>query len=92
MRLQEIDAVLAELEPPVSDEDVVAAAGDVELESPQGVTETVADALERQGAETYGSVAEVAMAVRAGVGWEFVGRREYDDRSPNHGHHEQMSF
>jgi len=93
MRLQQIVAVLADhIEPPVTDDDVAEAVGHLVLESPRGTEETVAEVLARQGDETFGSVEEVADAVRANVAWEFVGRRRYDDRAPNVGGRDDESF
>lgn len=84
MRLQELRGELGErLEPPLTEDEVVDAVGEIVLESPQGVEETVADALGRQGSESYPSIDAVCCAIEANVCWEFVGRRSYDDRAPN---------
>jgi hypothetical protein len=93
MRLNDlVDELAPRLEPPVTDEDVVEVVGDLVLESPRGTEETVAEVLARQGAETFGSVEEVAVALHSNVCWEFVGRRRYDDRAPNVGDRDDESF
>lgn len=84
MRLRNLEAAVADaVEPPVTDEEVVSVLGDLVLESPQGVEETVAEVLARQGAETFEDAPAVALAIRGNLSGSFVGRRRYDDRSPN---------
>jgi len=93
MRLPETrNLIVKEIEFPISCEDAVEEIGDVRIESPNGYEEAISDALGRCGDETFGSADELYDTVVSSVSEEFVGRKGYDDRGPNPGDGEEISF
>ncbi|MFB6126689.1 MAG: DUF2795 domain-containing protein [Halolamina sp.] len=72
---------LNQLDYPVTTGELLAAAGDVELDLPNG-SETLGDAVERIDYRRFDSPEEVRWAVLTGVGADAVGRRYYSDRDP----------
>ncbi len=84
MRLPETrDLLSRELTFPADHDRVVEAVGDVELDPPQGEPETIAQVLDRSGAEEYASVDEVYDSLIGFVSDQYIGRKFYDDRGTN---------
>ncbi|MFP4632769.1 MAG: hypothetical protein ACLFMT_04955 [Halobacteriales archaeon] len=85
MRLQELleEIESRDIDHPLSCDEAMAAVGDVELESPTEMRETVAKVLSRDTPEESHNAQELYGAVAANVDESFVGRKEYDDRAPN---------
>jgi len=57
--------------------------GDELLEAPGGEPETVEEVLERDGSVTFNSKMELYQTLLCNVPDSYVGRKNYDDRSPN---------
>ncbi|MDY7083038.1 MAG: hypothetical protein SXQ77_11715 [Halobacteria archaeon] len=86
MKLQEIRAVLdSNFETPVDRTTVVDDLGDTEIMAPNGCSETVAEVLERDEETEYTTINELYDSICGNVCDDFVGRKYYDDRSPNLG-------
>ena len=66
---------------PLTCEDLLAAVGDAELELPNG-TESVAEAIERGGGDSFETREDAEFALFSGVGRAAVGRAHYSDRDP----------
>lgn len=94
MRISETrDLFTSRIEFPEEKDAVINSVGDVELESPQGdESESLAEVIERSGVREYSSVDELYDCIIGNVGEGFVGRKNYDDRGPNYGDAEQISF
>jgi hypothetical protein len=79
---------------PATAEELVAAYGDLELETPNG-TETFGDAMERLGDTTFADAEEARLGAYSAVSSDAVGRQNYSDRdAPAIGENgpEQVSF
>jgi hypothetical protein len=66
---------------PITTEELIEAEGDITLELPNG-TETLADALERSGPETFETAEDARLTAYAGVSGKAIGRKGYSDRDP----------
>lgn len=64
---------------PATTEELIEEYGDVELALPNG-TETVGDALDRLGGETYTDAEDAKLAVRSAISEKGIGRKGYSDR------------
>lgn len=66
---------------PVTKRDVVAEAGDKEIEAPEpSESETVATILDRSGESRFGSPRHLEEVIRGNVSEAYIGRKFYDDR------------
>lgn len=94
MRISETrDLFASRIEFPEEKDAVIDRVGDVMLETPHGdESESLADVIERSGVHEYSSVDELYDCIIGNVGDGFVGRKYYDDRGPNYGDVEQVSF
>ncbi len=94
MRLQKLPSELEDrdLDYPLTCEEAIDAVGEVELEPPDDVEETVEEALSRETPETFHSAQELYEAVAANVDESIVGRKMYDDRGPNPGDVDDPAF
>jgi hypothetical protein len=93
MRLPETrDIIVRRMEFPVSCEEAKEEIGDVVIESPSGYEETVSDALERCGGDSFETADELYDMMVSGLSEEFVGRKGYDDRGPNPMDDREVSF
>jgi hypothetical protein len=81
MRLSETDSLLAGLQYPVTTGEVVDQVGETELELPNG-TETLGDAYDRVGGETYDGPREAYTMLLSSVSDRAIGRKAYTDRDP----------
>jgi hypothetical protein len=79
VELGDLDDDLESHEYPASTNELIEAYGDRELGLSRG-TETVREALEPAGDETYESAQEVRQMIYNMVGSEAVGREDYSDR------------
>lgn len=70
-----------ELEYPATTGELIAAHGDRPIELPNG-SETVGDALDRIGRETYESPEEFRLTLQSALSSKAVGRVGYSDRDP----------
>ena len=94
MRLNRTDDLLADVDYPVTNEDLIERHGDRSLELANG-TETLGAVLARLGPETYENSGELRSALFTGVSHEAVGRRFYSDRdqhTPGEYGPQQVSF
>lgn len=66
---------------PATTEELVEAYGEMELDLPSG-TETLGEALERTGDETFETAEAAKLAARCGVSEKGIGRKFYSDRDP----------
>ncbi len=94
MRLSETrDRFVTEFTYPVEHETVIETMGEVELDAPHGEPESIDEVLNRAGTtETYRSADELYDSVITYVGDGYIGRKFYDDRSPNSGDTKQIHF
>lgn len=81
MRHNEIHELFEELSFPLTTEALVSAAGDEELEYPEG-TETVEDICERVTLEEFESSEDATLVFRSALSEEAIGRKGYSDRDP----------
>ena len=77
---------------PADQEAVVEAAGDVVVACPNGESVTVETVLDRTDQERYETVEALHGAVLGNLDGDYVGRKGYDDRSPNPQRDEELSF
>lgn len=81
MRLPETrDLFGRELNFPVERTAVVEKIGDVELESPRGTSETIAEVLSRTETDEFTSADDLFDTLMTFVGGDHIGRQRYDDR------------
>ena len=78
---------------PLTNEDLLAAHGDREIEHANGTVE-LQSVLDAQDGQTYESADEVQQSVLNMIGEEAVGRKSYSDRATNDTEldHEEQSF
>ncbi len=70
-----------DLDYPLTTEELSERLGDRELDCPTG-SETVEEALEPLGSETFETPEDARFAVLTGVGDDAIGRKGYSDRDP----------
>jgi hypothetical protein len=93
IRLSETrDLFVQELTFPAECEEVVAACGDVTLQSPGGDNEAIGDVLARCDSETFESTDELVDTVMLWVSNDYVGRVGYDDRGNNPAYDDEVSL
>lgn len=77
---------------PAERSDVAEAVGDVAIDAPMGEPVHVRTILELSDVTVYDSADELHNTVMANLDADHVGRRYYDDRSPNHARDDTLSF
>jgi hypothetical protein len=95
MRLPETrDLFARELTFPTSQQAVIEAIGDEDLQAPTGQSETIEEVLDRTSNEQYRSADELYDALMTFVSDEFIGRKFYDDRgtTPKDGDEDEVVF
>ncbi|MDZ7688811.1 MAG: hypothetical protein U5J64_08855 [Halobacteriales archaeon] len=84
MRLSEIKEYIdSEVETPVEHDTAVEKLNGGEIDCPSGDGKCMTEALERDETRTYETSTEIYESVMCYLGDEYVGRKFYDDRSPN---------
>lgn len=79
LELRDLGEILVGTEYPVTTEELIATAGDLEVRYPHG-SEPLRIILETSGLETYRSAGELELAILNGVRRDAVGRPRYSDR------------
>ncbi len=93
MRLPETrDLFVNELTFPISCETAIESVGDIELEAPNGNSETIGEVLARCPEEEFESVDGLYDALVSFVSDAYVGRKFYDDRGSQDTEGEEVSF
>lgn len=82
MYLSGTEAFPEELEYPATTDELIASHGDQPIELPNG-SETVGDALDRVGGETYETPEEFRLTLQSALSSKAVGRVGYSDRDPS---------
>jgi len=84
MRLSEVkDYIDSEVETPIDHESAVEQLNGREIDCPSGDGKRVSDALKMDETRRYETTEEICESVMCYLGDEYVGRKFYDDRSPN---------
>lgn len=84
MELNELPAIVDELEYPIAAAAVTDAIGDRTVDAPNATdSEELGTILDRAGETTYESSDALLTAVRGNLSDEYVGRKYYDDRGSN---------
>lgn len=92
MRLTELDGLIGDLEYPTTTDAIVAAHGRRTLAHANG-DETVAEAIDRCGAQSFASADELRLTLYSSVCEDAIGRKGYTDRDPpTLGEVEHVSF
>jgi len=65
---------------PIDSEEIIAAAGDTDIESPTGTPDTIATVLDRTETRTFRSPRELHETILGNLGEQYIGRKKYDDR------------
>ena len=93
IRLSETrDLFSQELTFPVTCEEVIEDCGDVGLQGPGGVDDTIADVFDRCESTEFGSTDELVDTLMMYVSEDYVGRVGYDDRGDNPGYDDEVSL
>ncbi|MFB6074592.1 MAG: hypothetical protein ABEJ89_06235 [Haloarculaceae archaeon] len=77
---------------PAEHADVVASVGDADIGVPAGEAVAVQTVLERSDQERYESLSALHNTIMANLGEAHIGRKAYDDRSPNPRREDEVSF
>lgn len=84
MRLSEIKEYIdSEVETPIEHDTAVEQLDGEDIDCPSGDGECITEALEMDETRTYETSTEIHESVMCYLGDEYVGRKFYDDRSPN---------
>lgn len=84
MRLSEIKEYIdSEVEPPIEHDTAVEKLNGGKIECPSGDGECITEALMMDETRRYETSTEIYESVMCYLGDEYVGRKYYDDRSPN---------
>lgn len=79
-----LDWLSAEIEFPITREEFDDEFGEVYIEAPDlGDSERLESIMERSGAATYRSAADLYESILCGLDEEYIGRKYYDDRGLN---------
>lgn len=77
---------------PTDQESIVDAVGDTAVVAPTGESSTVETILQRSAETEYESIEALHSTVMANLSDEHIGRKHYDDRSPNPARDGDVSF
>lgn len=77
---------------PAEHDEVVEALDGEHIRSPHGEPVPMATVIAVGEDDRYESADDLHSVVLANLGEEHVGRKEYDDRAPNHGRDDHLSF
>jgi len=84
MRLSEVKEYIdSEVETPIEHDSAVEQLNGREIDCPSGGGKGITEALEMDETRTYETSTEIHESVMCYLGDEYVGRKFYDDRSPN---------
>ena len=84
MKLSEIKGYIDNrIETPIDSDSAVEKLGGTEIDCPTGDSECVTEALKMDETRTYETSTEIHNSVMCYLGENYVGRKFYDDRSPN---------